>query len=596
MNLTRYFNQNTFHAKDLWRTYAYLINSAGDQKKILIRCLNLAALSALLFGVSIAMLYPLLLNMEMQRAWRGYFWMLIVLLVCSIALRIMSEHYDTKGFANLAIDRLRLSLGEKLHRVPLVLLQGLRAGEVNNALLQGVNEAAGYAFTLMTTIIYAVAVPVGAAIGIGFFDWRFGVIILFIFPLAVPLYLWRRKAFRRGFSFLAEANGKLKGEAVEFVQGLSILKSSGQIENRQDCFNQVAQDVAEIQRIGTKKGEIPNLLITSSVQFGLIVIALFSVVGVINGSVHWLLFAVMLIMIARVADLLNFFVQMSSLLEIFVISCEKLDMLMTLPELSENTTTEQPQDYNIRFENVGFTYPNQTEPVLKTINLTITENSLNAFVGSSGCGKSTLLKLLLRHADPQQGRITIGGVDIKQLSQAQLMSMISVVFQDVYLFQDSILNNIRMAKPDATDEMVIEAAKAAQCHEFIRALPNGYQTQVSDIGSNFSGGEKQRLAIARAILKNAPILLLDEPTAALDVQNELAVQRALNVLVKNKTILLIAHRLSTIVAANQINVLENGTIIEQGTQQQLLAKQGRYYQFWICQQQNNGANHCKNTD
>ena len=432
MNLTRYFNQNTFHAKDLWRTYAYLINSAGDQKKILIRCLNLAALSALLFGVSIAMLYPLLLNMEMQRAWRGYFWMLIVLLVCSIALRIMSEHYDTKGFANLAIDRLRLSLGEKLHRVPLVLLQGLRAGEVNNALLQGVNEAAGYAFTLMTTIIYAVAVPVGAAIGIGFFDWRFGVIILFIFPLAVPLYLWRRKAFRRGFSFLAEANGKLKGEAVEFVQGLSILKSSGQIENRQDRFNQVAQDVAEIQRIGTKKGEIPNLLITSSVQFGLIVIALFSVVGVINGSVHWLLFAVMLIMIARVADLLNFFVQMSSLLEIFVISCEKLDMLMTLPELSENTTTEQPQDYNIRFENVGFTYPNQTEPVLKTINLTITENSLNAFVGSSGCGKSTLLKLLLRHADPQQGRITIGGVDIKQLSQAQLMSMISVVFQDAF--------------------------------------------------------------------------------------------------------------------------------------------------------------------
>ena len=177
MNLTRYFNQNTFHAKDLWRTYAYLINSAGDQKKILIRCLNLAALSALLFGVSIAMLYPLLLNMEMQRAWRGYFGLLIVLLVCSIALRIMSEHYDTKGFANLAIDRLRLSLGEKLRRVPLVLLQGLRAGEVNNALLQGVNEAAGYAFTLMTTIIYAVVVPVGAAIGIGFFDWRFGVII-----------------------------------------------------------------------------------------------------------------------------------------------------------------------------------------------------------------------------------------------------------------------------------------------------------------------------------------------------------------------------------------------------------------------------------
>ena len=196
-----------------------------------------------------------------------------------------------------------------------------------------------------------------------------------------------------------------------------------------------------------------------------------------------------------------------------------------------------------------------------------------------------MLKLLLRYADPQQGSITIGGQDIRHLSQAQLMRFISVVFQEVYLFQDSILNNIRMAKPDADDEEVIRAAQQAQCHQFIQALPQGYHTQLSDIGSNLSGGEKQRIAIARAILKEAPILILDEPTAALDTQNELAVQQALNHLVKNKTILIIAHRLSTIVRADNIIVLDKGMIVEQGTHRQLLAADGLYKTFWRYQQE-----------
>ncbi|TNH04670.1 ABC transporter ATP-binding protein [Testudinibacter sp. TR-2022] len=582
-----YFNQATQHTKGLYLTYSHLLQMAGSQKGKLTVCLILSALSALVFGISIALLYPLFSAMEQDNTPQIQFYTAVVLLllVLSIGLRMVADGYDTKGYANLAVYQLRSLLGDKLRKVPLAILSDFRSGELNSVLVQSVNEAAAYAFTLMTTIIYAITIPLATALALLFFDWRFGMVILIVFPLTIPLYLWRRKAFRRGFSILAEANERLKGEAVEFIQGLEVLKSTAQLHDKISRFDQVAQDVAVIQRIGTKKGEIPNLIITATVQISLLIILIFGLIWTGNGTASWLLLATVMVMIARAADVLNFFVQMTSLLEIFVISCEKLDAMMQLPELEESESAVLPDKHHIIYHNVSFAYPNQPEKVLKNINLQIAPNSFNAFVGSSGCGKTTLLRLLLRYADPASGTISIGGVDIRQLSQAQLMSMISVVFQDVYLFQDTILNNIRMAKPDADDETVIAAAKQAQCHDFIQRLPLGYQTPIADIGSNLSGGEKQRLAIARAILKDAPILILDEPTAALDTHNELAVQKALDKLVKNRTILVIAHRLSTVVGAHQISVLHNGQISEQGTHSHLLQINGRYAEFWRYQQQ-----------
>ena len=539
--------------------------------------------------MAIGLLYPLLLALEQTEAGQSavIFWSVLcgVLLVASLFFRIWAEYYDTKGDSFLATYQLRRQLGEKLRRVSLAVLSGFRAGELSAVAIQSINEATNYAFSLISILIYGIVTPVSAALCLCFFDYRFGLLIFIIFPLIVPLYLWRRKAFRRGFSILAEANQRLKGETIEFVQGLEILKSTGQTENKQHIFNRVIEDVANIQRIGTKKGERPNLIITSSIQLSLIAVLIVGTFWVISGSSHWVLLATVLILIARISDVLNFFVQMSSLLEIFVISCEKFEKLMALPELAENHGSRLPTDYRIRYEHVRFGY-NAEKTILNDINLDIKPNSLNAFVGTSGCGKTTLLRLLLRYADPQSGRITIGGIDIRDISQEQLMCLISVVFQDVYLFQDSVLNNIRMAKPNATDEEVIHACKLAQCHDFIQALPQGYQTQVNEIGSNFSGGEKQRLAIARAILKDAPILILDEPTASLDTRNELAVQKALDQLVKDKTVLIIAHRLSTIVGAHCIYVLENGSIAKQGTHQTLLEQKGRYAAFWQCQQDN----------
>ncbi|MEO0599636.1 MAG: ATP-binding cassette domain-containing protein, partial [Chloroflexota bacterium] len=201
-----------------------------------------------------------------------------------------------------------------------------------------------------------------------------------------------------------------------------------------------------------------------------------------------------------------------------------------------------------------------------------------------GGGKTTLTKLITRYADPQKGCIKIGGIDIRSLKQQDLMQHISVVFQDVYLFDDTIRNNIRMAKPDATDDEVEAAAQTANCHEFISRLPDGYDTTVGEIGGALSGGERQRISIARAILKDAPIILLDEPTSALDTESEVAVQHAIDRLVEDKTVIVIAHRLSTVVAADLILVLEDGQIVERGDHNTLLDINGRYAAMWAAQQ------------
>ena len=234
----------------------------------------------------------------------------------------------------------------------------------------------------------------------------------------------------------------------------------------------------------------------------------------------------------------------------------------------------------ITFENVHYHYDANPEPILRGVSLHIPERALTALVGHSGCGKTTLIRLIMRYADPQQGRILIGGTDIRALTQEDLMRQISVVFQDVYLFDDTIANNIRLGKANASDAEIEAAARTARCHDFIMAMPESYQTRVGDIGGKLSSGEKQRISIARALLKNAPIIILDEPTSALDTESEVAVQQAIDALVQDKTVIVITHRLSTISGAQQIIVLSGGQVAESGTHSELLAQNGVYRRLW----------------
>ena len=584
--MKEYINTHTRTTKSLLTTYIGLINAAGKQKKIFIHSLIYTVISSCLFGVSLVLLYPLFAALESKSVTITITHLIIVvaLLMGSFIFKVLCERYDADGYSTLAVTELREKLGNKLRHISLDYLSQFRSGEINYLMMQSVNEAAVFTFMLLNIIITGVVIPLSAAIALLFYSWQLSLMMLLVFPMAIPLYLWRRKAYRRGFSILAEANAKLKGEAVEFVQGLDVLKSTGQTEEKMTEFIKVTKDVANILRIGTKKGEKPNLIITIVIQLGLILIISLGAYLVNVATISYLLLACVLLIVARSTDVLNFFVQMSSMLESLVIGYEKLQELLNAPSLPEKKAEIMPDHYNIEFERVNFSYRGQDKYVLKDISLQIPEKALTALVGASGCGKTTITMLILRFADVKSGSIKIGGIDIRDMSQSQLMSLVSVVFQDVYLFQDTIINNIRMAKLSASDEEVIEVCKQANCHEFIQNFRDGYQTQLNDIGKSLSGGERQRISIARAILKNAPILILDEPTAALDTENELAVQKVINKLVQGKTVLVIAHRLSTIIGAEQIVVIDKGEIVESGTHQQLLQQDGIYKEFWHLQQ------------
>lgn len=258
---------------------------------------------------------------------------------------------------------------------------------------------------------------------------------------------------------------------------------------------------------------------------------------------------------------------------------EAMDKILGEPPLPQPPTPKTVDSYDVAFQNVTFSYDDETQ-ALKGVNFVAKQGQITAVVGPSGGGKSTIAHLIPRFFDVKDGKITLGGVDIREMQSSYLMKQVSFVFQDVFLFKQSVLDNIRMGKDDATKEQVIAAAKAAQCHEFIMALPSGYETVIGTRGVHLSGGEQQRIAIARAIVKDAPVVVLDEATAFSDPENEHLIQKAFETLMQNKTVVMIAHRLSTIRSADNIVVIDDGNVKEQGTHDELLEKQGQYANMW----------------
>lgn len=332
-------------------------------------------------------------------------------------------------------------------------------------------------------------------------------------------------------------------------------------------------------------------MVASVVELGLQGVLILGISGVVVGAWDAAIVAAMMVIVVRFSEPLATFVSYTAVLELIETALRRIDDLLAIEPLPLHQPVAVPTTYAITFEQVSFHYVDEAEPVLDEVNIMLLEKGMTALVGPSGSGKTTITRLLMRHADPQRGRVCIGCVDIRHIPTRELNRLISVVFQDVYLFDDSVLANIRMARPEASDAEVERAAEAAQCLEFIQRLPQGWQTRLGDIGGRLSGGEQQRISIARALLKEAPIVILDEPTAALDTESELAVQRAIDRLVQDKTVIVIAHRLSTIVGAHRILVVEKGVISQQGTHRELRLAEGRYRALWNAQQKSKRLSH-----
>lgn len=579
--------QSTPQITSLRATWRLLMQSARSRAPRLRASLMGLALAAMIQGLALACLIPLFQALIPAPDWqaaRPWLMAMTVLILMSTAIRWWAQGFDYRGDMVHNIHALRSELGEQLRRIPLEILQDKRAGSVNATLLGSVDETLSYILTVANMMATALFTPLAVALAALWFDWRMGLILLLVFPLLIPLYRWRRPAYGRGMRMLADANERASSDILEYTQGLPVLRAACCVGERAATLQASLAHLEAIQTVGQKKGARPNLILATVMELAVLVVVFISALLVTQGTLDIAILAALMVIVVRFGEPLATFVLYAKIIDLIEAALGKINALLAIAPLPQQTPGQLPKTFDVAFEDVRFSYAGADRSILHDLQARLPARSLTALVGPSGSGKTTMTRLLMRHADPQAGRITIGGVDIRAIAPEVLNGLISVVFQDVYLFDDTILANIRMARPEASDEQVETAARAACCHEFISRLPAGYATRVGDIGGRLSGGERQRISIARAMLKNAPIVILDEPTAALDTESEVAVQRAINALVRERTVIVIAHRLSTIAAADQILVIDEGRVVEQGRHSSLVTLNGRYRDMWQAQQ------------
>ena len=423
----------------------------------------------------------------------------------------------------------------------------------------------------------AIATPVGLLVLLLAFDWRLG--LLSLAPVVLAFLIMATMTGKRMAEKMRQYGNALEAmsnEAVEYVRGIPVVKTFGQSVFSFKKFKATIDEYEKWVISYTKDLRLPMMFYTAAVNgvFAFLIAGglLFTTHGV---TPEFLLNLLFYIIITPVISLtLTRMMYMSESKMVVADALARIDSVLEAAPMQVQAISQHPQDASVTLQDVHFSYDGKTE-VIKCVSLDIQPGQTVAFVGPSG-GKTTVFRLAARFWDYQKGRITVGGMDVSQIDPEKLMSLYSIVFQDVTLFDNTILENIRLGRKGATDEEVLAAAKLANCEEFAEKLPDKWNTNIGENGCALSGGERQRISIARAFLKDAPIILLDEATASLDVENETAIQEALSRLIKHKTVLIIAHRMRTVAGADKIVVLSDGVVAEQGAPDALYARNGQY--------------------
>ena len=538
-------------------------------------------------GLAFGMFYPLLKRMFADEIIISEvltcLGIMILFSVVSLATKWKGHNFDFKGKIVDVVYALRTKLGISLRKMPLEKLSAYKTGDLNAIFSSNVEESVMLMGMIASMIAQLLFVPTTIIVVTLFVDFRLGLLMMVLFPLAIPLYYRIRNVNIDDKMEFNRANADLEAGFIEYIQGLPVLRTVNKTGLDAENLQAAIKHVRSTQKQGLYKTQAPFVLIGMMVQAVLLVILFFGSFFVLNDTLELVTLAACVVIVARLAEPISVLVNVIKLFDLIDSSFHRIKSVLITEPLEIHEPVQQPENFDITFERVDFTYETQETKAINDVSFHVPNQTMSAIVGGSGGGKTTLTRLMMRYADTQQGSIKIGGVDIKNMDPDDLMKHISVVFQDVYLFDDTILNNIKMANPNATDEAVENAANAAYCHEFISRLPDGYNTKAGDIGGSLSGGEKQRISIARAILKNAPIVILDEPTAALDTESEVVVQKAIDKLVEDKTVIVIAHRLSTVAGADNILVIDNGEIVEKGKHAELVAKKGNYFNMWAAQ-------------
>lgn len=475
----------------------------------------------------------------------------------------------------------RLRIADHLRKLPMSFFNTKDLSElITNMMADCSSMESLLSSTIPPLIANGITVTI-TCILLAFFDWRLALCVFCTVPIAFLIIWLSRKRQIRLFEKQVDAKLKASDQVQEYLEGMKIIKFCGLRGSR---FKTLDHALLAMKKIAVKVEMAVGVFMSGAsmvLQAGIGITIFVGAILLTRDQIELIPLLMFLLMLTRIyGPILSILANLSSLLNLNVVTNRMRTLLITPAMAGEEKTVE---NCDIELSHVTFAY-NQ-EDVLKDVSCKIPQGSIIAFVGPSGSGKSTVIKLIARFWDVQKGKITVGGKDIKTIEPESLMSYMSFVFQDVSLFNDTVINNIRIGNPNASDEQVIAAAKAAYCDEFIREMPDGYQTVLGENGSTLSGGERQRISIARALLKNAPVILLDEATASLDPENEVLVQKAIAKLVEGKTVIMIAHRLRTVADADQILVLEEGKLVERGTHKELMKKKGLYQRLYHIQQE-----------
>ena len=570
---------------------ARLIEIAGTKRRLLIGAMLLAVITAIVQFVPIIAVYNILIELaehalDPSLIDKAYIW-----LWSYIALGAFFA-FGVLTFASLMLSHIaafnilyeiRMQLVQKMVRLPLGFFSRRASGELKKIMGDDVERIELFIAHHIPDIVTAVLFPLILVSYMFAVDWRLAIVVLAV--LAVAFYVMGRmytgKKIREVSGRYVETLGRMNASIVEYIRGIQVVKTFTESTN---AYRKLNDDIKEYRKFANEVNVqyqptyVGFLTILSSALLFIIPVAVWLLVrsasytAFVPVILMFLLFGVTIFFPVLKLLWIGGFLNQNNM------GIQKIDDILYMDEIEEPAVPRQPRDASVEFRDVSFAY--DSTPVLKAVSFIAHPGTVTALVGPSGAGKSTVAMLAARFWDIQEGEILVGGVPVKEISIPVLMDNVAFVFQDNTLFFDTIEENIRMGNQEATFEEVTRAAEAAQCHTFIEALPDGYQTLVGEGGTYLSGGEAQRIALARAILKDAPIILLDEATAFADPENEGKILDAFSHLTKGKTVLVIAHRLGTVTNADRILYMDKGVIAEAGTHEELLALGARYAQMW----------------
>lgn len=568
--------------KFLMKKYALSRQGAKDLIIATISCV----VHNLTLMLPVSLLYLLVSDLYAGGVPQGHLWIYIVGMVAAVLLILFSYRwvYGATYYATYKESSVRrISLAEKLRRLPLSFFGKRDLSDLTTTIMADcttleqsfshwIPEFFG---SMISTVIIAVCLFI--------FDWRMALAALWVLPVSLAIVAFSGKVQNYFTRRQTEAKLAVADGIQEALETMRDLKSNNAEEKYLKGLDKKI-DLQEKRMIASELGGALFVVPAGMIlKLGIGTVALVGGMLLANNAITVLTFFMYLLVVSRLYDPLSSSLQNLAAIISTNIPIERMNEIENYP-VQPGTAELRTHGYDIVFDNVSFAY-NTGEQVLSGVSFAAKQGEVTALIGPSGGGKSTAAKLAARFWDADSGKITLGGTDVKTVDPEKLLSAYSIVFQDVTLFNNTVMENIRIGRQNATDEEVLAAAREAQCDEFVEKLPEGYQTMIGENGSALSGGERQRISIARALLKDSPVILLDEATASLDAENETHIQRAISRLVKGKTVLIIAHRMRTVEGADKLVLLKDGKVAEQGSPEELLAKGGIYAKMCQLQQQ-----------